>query len=171
MSTITWCCPLARRMSDYSLDETDRRLLELLQDNARYSAINLAELIGVSDNTIHNRIDRLEEQGIITEYSTSIDHRAVGLEFHFLLVCTVPISEREAAAEQVVDLPGVLGVTELMTGQRNLQIRAVGARDDDITRLARKLDQLGIAIDDEVLVRAEHATIIEYDAIEGLETD
>lgn len=158
-------------MSDYSLDETDRRLLELLQDDARYSAVNLAELIGVSDNTIHNRIDRLEEKGIITGYSTSIDHRAVGLEFHFLLICTVPISEREDIAEQVLDLPGVFEVTELMTGQRNLQIRAVGAEDDDITRLARKLDQLGITIDDEVLVRADHATTIEYDAIEGMESD
>lgn len=149
-------------MTAASLDETDRRLLGLLQENARYSATELAERVGVSDSTVHNRIERLEEAGVITGYTAAIDTKRTGLRLRFLFVCTAQVSDRKRIAEQALEFPAVTDVTELMTGQQNLQIRAVGAREEEITRLAAKLDDLDLEIDDEVLVRTEHSDPLDY---------
>ncbi|WP_312910643.1 Lrp/AsnC family transcriptional regulator [Natronosalvus caseinilyticus] len=154
---MTWC----------PLDETDRQLLDLLQENARYKATTLAEEIGVSDNTIHNRMARLEEEGIITGYTTAIGYQSTGLRLYFHFTCTTRISERSAVAGEALALPQVVEVTELMTGQENLHIKAVGAEDADITHVAEQLDDLALEIDDENLIRAEYTRPFEY--VRGLE--
>lgn len=148
-------------MSTYELDDVDRQLLNLLQSDARFSAIELAEQIGVSDNTVHNRMDRLQEAGVVTGYTTSVDLDRAGLRLYFHFTCTASISERSTVAEQAMELPQVLEVTELMTGQENLQIKAVGVQDDDITHVAERLDQLSLTINDENLIREEHVQPID----------
>lgn len=152
----------------YQLDEVDEQLLNLLQANARYTAIELAEEIGVSDNTVHNRMDRLEEAGIITGYTTSVDHERAGFKLYFHFACTTRISDRATVAEQAMAFPEVLEVTELMTGQENLLIKMVGARDEDITRLAERLDELSLEINDENLIREEHAKPLDFVEISGV---
>lgn len=149
-------------MTEYQLDDVDKQMLNLLQENARYTAIELAEQIGVSDNTIHNRMEQLEDAGIITGYTASIDHSETGLSLYFHFTCTTRISERAEVAEQAIAFPEVLEVTELMTGQENLHIKMVGAEDKDITRLAEQLDELELEINDENLIRAEHTTPLDY---------
>lgn len=154
-------------MSPYVLDETDTKLLELLQANARTSAVDLAENLGVSDNTIHNRIDQLEEAGVIEGYTAIVNHDATELNFTWLIICTARISDRKAVAENASSLPGVIEVTELMTGQRNLHIKVIGAEKQDVTHLAGQLDNLNLEINDEILLRDEHTTLPDYANING----
>ena len=145
----------------YEVDEVDVRLLTLLQDDARRTATDLAERVGVSDNTVHNRMQRLVEAGVITGYSADLDLDRLGFRFYYHFTCTTPISERGAVAEEVIAYPEVLEVTELMTGQDNLHVKLVGRTDEDITRMARRLDELNLEITDENLVRAEHTDTID----------
>ncbi|WP_255169812.1 Lrp/AsnC family transcriptional regulator [Natrononativus amylolyticus] len=149
-------------MTAYQLDEVDRQLLTLLQENARYTAIELADEIGVSDNTIHNRMRRLEEANVITGYTTTTDYERAGLRLYFHFSCTARISERSAVAKEAMALPQVVEVTELMTGHENLHLKAVGAEDEDITAIAERLDELALEINDENLIRAEHTTPLDY---------
>lgn len=159
------CGPTSSTVTAYQLDDVDEQLLNLLQENARYTAIELAEEIGVSDNTVHNRMDRLEETGVITGYRTTVDPDRTGLRLTFHFSCTARISERADVAEEAMALPQVLEVTELMTGQENLHIRAVGAENEDITHVAERLDELDLEINDENLVRTEHANPLDYVAV------
>lgn len=149
-------------MTEYQIDDVDKRLLNLLQENARYTAIELAEEVGVSDNTIHNRMGRLEEAGIITGYIATVDHDEVGLNLYFLFTCTSRIRERAEVAEAAMEIPQVLEVTELMTGQENLSIKAVGSKDEEITSIAEKIDDLATEIKDENLIRAEHSKPLDF---------
>ncbi|MFC4542408.1 Lrp/AsnC family transcriptional regulator [Halosolutus amylolyticus] len=149
-------------MTEYNLDDVDKQLLKLLQENARSKAIELAEEIGVSDNTIHNRMERLENAGIITGYTTTIDRDLTGLRLYFHFSCTARISDRSDVAEKALALPQVTEVTELMTGQENLHIKAIGSENRDITHVAEQLDNLNLEINDENLVRAEHAIPLDY---------
>ncbi|WP_459191594.1 Lrp/AsnC family transcriptional regulator [Halosimplex sp. J119] len=158
-------------MADYDLDDVDRELLNRLQENARYTAIELAESVGVSDNTVHNRMARLEEAGVITGYKTTVDHDRTGLDLYFHFSCTTRISDRADVADEAMEIPGVLEVTELMTGHENLHIKAVGAVDEDITEIAEQLDDLSLEIDDENLIRAEHEQPLDYIAIAGSADD
>ena len=149
-------------MPEYSLDDIDKQLLNLLQENARYKAIDLADEIGVSDNTIHNRMEQLREANIITGYTTTTNFDPTGLRLYFHFTCTARISERSDVAEEIMALPPVIEVTELMTGHQNIHLKAVGAEDEDITAIAEQLDELSLEIDDENLIRAEHTKPLDY---------
>lgn len=51
------------------MDDTDRRLLALLRDNARLPVATLAKGLGVSRGTVQNRINRLIERGTIQGFT------------------------------------------------------------------------------------------------------
>ncbi|RYG08758.1 MAG: Lrp/AsnC family transcriptional regulator [Burkholderiales bacterium] len=54
------------------MDDTDRRLLALLRDDARSSAASLAKQLKVSRGTVQNRLARLEADGTITGYTVRL---------------------------------------------------------------------------------------------------
>jgi Lrp/AsnC family leucine-responsive transcriptional regulator len=60
------------------LDVTDRRILELLQDNARRTFGDIGAQVGLSAPAVKRRIDRLEEAGIIRGYTAVVDHGKLG---------------------------------------------------------------------------------------------
>ena len=152
----------------YHLDAVDSKILTLLQEDARQSATTLAARIGVSDNTIHNRIDRLETAGVITGYRPLLDADPVGFGLHVLFICSVSINERAEVAANVRSIPEVTEVTELMSGNENLLVKVIGADDSSINRTARKLDQLRLEIEDPVIISTTHNDPIDFAQLNGL---
>ncbi len=59
-------------MPHVNLDTLDRRLLALLQANARASAADLARQLGVARTTVLARVTRLERQGVIAGYTVKL---------------------------------------------------------------------------------------------------
>lgn len=139
------------------LDEVDKRILyHLVRDARNTSAPQIAEEVSVSPGTIRNRIHQLEEDGILEGYHAQIDYERVEGRLTNLFVCTVPVAERERLAQQVLDVPGVVHVRELMSGQGNLHVKGVGEDMGDLSRIARKLTNLGLEIRGEHLLHREH---------------
>ena len=62
------------------LDETDRRIISVLQSDARASMRSIAERAGVSLGTVSNRVRRLEGSGVIRGYSVQLDPELSGWE-------------------------------------------------------------------------------------------
>jgi Lrp/AsnC family leucine-responsive transcriptional regulator len=60
------------------LDETDRRLLAELQEDARLSFAELGRRVGLSSPAVAERVARLEQDRVITGYRAHIDPRALG---------------------------------------------------------------------------------------------
>lgn len=60
------------------MDKIDRRLMSLLQENARYSLKQLAEQVYLSSPAVSSRIERLEKEGYITGYQAQIDPEKLG---------------------------------------------------------------------------------------------
>jgi DNA-binding Lrp family transcriptional regulator len=54
------------------LDDIDRRLIALLQDNARLSTVQLAKTVGLSRSAVQERIARLEGSGVIAQYTVRL---------------------------------------------------------------------------------------------------
>lgn len=52
-----------------ALDEKDRRLIALLQDDARAPVVTLAKAVGLSRSAVQERLARLEEAGVIAQYT------------------------------------------------------------------------------------------------------
>ena len=141
---------------DIQLDAIDRRVIyELMADARNTSAPAIAETVDVSPATIRNRIDRLEEAGVITGYHAQVDFESADGRLTNLYLCNAPVAERESYASKVRAIPGVINVRELMTGRRNLHVLAVGEAIDDLRRIARAISSLGIEIEDEDLVQTD----------------
>ncbi|MBI2105934.1 Lrp/AsnC family transcriptional regulator [Candidatus Woesearchaeota archaeon] len=62
------------------IDQTDRKILSILVENSRLSYRQIAKKINVSAATVLNRIRKLEENKIIKNYSSLIDHNKIGFE-------------------------------------------------------------------------------------------
>ncbi|MBA3490003.1 MAG: Lrp/AsnC family transcriptional regulator [Longispora sp.] len=61
------------------MDAIDRRIVELLRDNARLSYAELARQIGLSAPAVHERVGKLEAKGILLAYRAVVDPNAIGL--------------------------------------------------------------------------------------------
>jgi Lrp/AsnC family leucine-responsive transcriptional regulator len=61
-----------------NLDDTDERILELLQQNARRTFGDIGGQVGLSAPAVKRRVDRLEASGVIRGYTTVIDHARLG---------------------------------------------------------------------------------------------
>ena len=62
------------------LDALDVRILNILQDNARITTLELAEQVGLSPTPCARRVKRLEDDGLIQRYVTLLDEKKAGLD-------------------------------------------------------------------------------------------
>ena len=146
-------------MRDPVIDDVDRAILYALQDDARNaSSGDIAERTGTSDSTVRKRIQRLEDDGVIKGYGARVDYQRSGHPLRMLLFCTAAIPERGDRVEEILEIDGVVSVQELVTGDRNLLVTAVGESDEDITPVAQELLEMGLTVADEVLIRSHETT-------------
>lgn len=142
---------------DYRVDEIDKRILYYLAKDARNTAAPpIAEEMEVTPATIRNRISQLEEKGIIQGYHADINYKSVDGHVTYQFTCTAPIPDRDRLAQSALEIPGVITVRELMTGNANLAITVVGPDTDEISRIAGELSDLGLNIGDESVIEAEY---------------
>jgi DNA-binding Lrp family transcriptional regulator len=146
-------------MPDDDVDDIDRTILHALQEDARnLSSDEIAERAGIAGSTVRKRIRRLESKGVIKGYSADVDYGRSGYPLRMLLFCTASIPERGDLIPEILAIDGVVSVQELVTGERNLLVTAVGESDGDITPVARELLDMGVTVADEVLVRSHEST-------------
>ena len=146
-------------MSDDTIDDVDSAILYALQEDARNtSSGDIAERTSTSDSTVRKRIQRLESDGVIKGYSAEVDYQKSGYPLRMLLYCTASIPERGDLVPGILEIDGVVSVQELVTGEQNLLVTAVGESDSDITPVAQQLLEIGLTVADEVLVRSHETT-------------
>jgi DNA-binding Lrp family transcriptional regulator len=142
---------------EYSIDDLDRRIIYALQGDARHTAASeIAESLDVSARTVRNRIAKLEDTGIIRGYDVDVDYEAAGYQLHTLIVCTAPIHEREEITRRALDVPGVVAIRDVMTGAENVHVEVVGSDGNDLSRIGRDLNDIGLEVVDEDLIRNEY---------------
>lgn len=60
------------------METADRRIIDLLREDGRMSYTDLGRAVGLSTSAVHQRVRRLEERGVITGYSASVDASQLG---------------------------------------------------------------------------------------------
>lgn len=136
-----------------TLDVIDQAILFHLQQDGRKPITAIAEALDVSDNTVRNRVQAMEDAGVITGYQVTVDYEKADIQHHYLFVCSARVKDRERLAAEARNHAGVTEIVTVMTGTENVYIVGVGESKDDITDLALALDELGLAIEREYLVR------------------
>jgi Lrp/AsnC family leucine-responsive transcriptional regulator len=66
------------RQRPATLDDTDRRILELLQQDARRTYGDIGDHVGLSAPAVKRRVDRLESSGVIRGFTVVVDHAQLG---------------------------------------------------------------------------------------------
>lgn len=144
-------------MPPRELDELDRYVIYRLQKDIHgTSAAEIAGDYGVSPSTVRNRIGRLKDDGVIRGSHLDIDYERVGYQLFTIIFCTAPIPDRERLAREALSVSGVVSARELMTGEENIHVIAIGRSGDDLSRIGRDLSALGLEIVEEELVRNEY---------------
>jgi Lrp/AsnC family transcriptional regulator, leucine-responsive regulatory protein len=127
------------------IDEKDGLILEALQQNGRATNVELAKAVGLTPSATLERVRKLEERGLIREYTARLDPQAVELGLVAFIFARVDdrddlVGRAEDTAEGLAQLPSVLELHHL-AGEDCFLLK-VRARDtDDLYRFLR--DDLG----------------------------
>jgi DNA-binding Lrp family transcriptional regulator len=112
-----------------ALDEIDRKILALLQEDARVPNVDLADQVGLSPSPCLRRVRDLEERGIVRRYVTLLDPSQVGLPVSVFVNVSLE-RQIEAALERfeaaILTRPEVMECY-LMTGDADYLLRVVTA--------------------------------------------
>ncbi len=94
------------------MDKKDNAIIELLKENSRYSIRDIAKKTGIRPSTVHHRILRLKQGGVIERFTVKLDDVKVGEGFTvFMLIKTKPESEIDARSLKSRHVKEVFGVT------------------------------------------------------------
>lgn len=143
-------------MVSNELDNVDKGILYLLQEDARRNTTDdMAEKVGVSSSTVANRINSLEERGVILSYHPIIRYSETGLGHHLLVTATVPLRDRDKMLDDIMEVSGIVSIRELLTNNENLSLEVVGHTSEDIENTLEALDTLGVDIERMEMMKQE----------------
>jgi Lrp/AsnC family transcriptional regulator, leucine-responsive regulatory protein len=94
--------------ANQSQDGTNIALLQELQENARLSLAELGRRVGLSSPAVADRLERLEEAGVISGYRAEIDPRALGYELAVVLRIRPAPRELKKVAELAQRTPEIV---------------------------------------------------------------
>ena len=144
-------------MGEDPLNNLDRRILHLLQVDARGATdTNIAAETDVTGTTVHNRIEQLEEQGIILGYNPEINYERAGYPMRVLFICSTELSQRSEMAQEALDVRGVVNVREMLAGEENLHVEIVAESTSEVKESTQQLDELGLRIITSNILSEEH---------------
>ncbi|SEW31504.1 Lrp/AsnC family transcriptional regulator [Natrinema salifodinae] len=128
------------------IDEVDRGILHFLQKDARNNATReIGEAVGVSAGTVRNRIEKLEEAGVIRGYVPDINYEKAGYQLVILFTCTAT-NPSETLAKDILSTHGVVTVRKLLAGEENYHVTVVGTDTADVSEIANSIRESGLEI-------------------------
>src|ERR1700730_10015578 len=121
------------------LDAIDRRIVALLQENAKLTFVEVGADVGLSATAVKRRVDRLERDGVIVGYGARVDLRALGQGIEALI--EIYCSGSTAPADVAKSIAGIDQVLSAFTvsGEPDALIRV---RVDGIDRLEKLVEKL-----------------------------
>ncbi|MBC5792546.1 MAG: AsnC family transcriptional regulator [Nanohaloarchaea archaeon] len=118
------------------MDETDRKILEILEEDGRASYTRVAEKIGVSEGTVRNRVERLQEKSVIEKFTVEVSSDSeVSAEV------MVELSTQADIDELIENFPSKLKIKEL-AGEYDLSIELSRSSSEKINEVVDRIREL-----------------------------
>ncbi|MDB9821284.1 winged helix-turn-helix transcriptional regulator [Flavobacteriaceae bacterium] len=134
-------------MSKIKLDDIDHQILDILIDNTRVPFTDISKRLLISAGTVHVRVKKMEEAGIIKGSSLNLDYEKLG--YSFIAYIGIFLEKNSATQQVLKDLEAIpfITVAHITTGKFNIYCK-IRARDtkhakelifmiDDITGISR----------------------------------
>tara|TARA_X000000368_G_scaffold339235_1_gene277322 strand:- start:256 stop:711 length:456 start_codon:yes stop_codon:yes gene_type:complete len=118
------------------LDDTDRRLLAVLLEDARISQRGLAQRIGVAQGTITNRLRRLEDLGVIKGYTVLLEPESIGWTMTVITGLRIEKGSMINVQQNIAADPRVFAVYDVTGDYDSMVLARVQSRKDldDLTK-------------------------------------
>jgi len=107
-------------MAKFKLDEIDHQILDMLIDNTRVPFTDIAKKLLISAGTVHVRVKKMEDAGIIKGSSLTLDYNKLGYSFiAYVGVFLQNTSQTKFVLERLNAIPYVT-VAHITTGKFNI---------------------------------------------------
>lgn len=123
---------------DSMVDAVDEQLLDILKENSRMSFADLGRKINLSPSSVRERVQKLEDSGIIKKYNIQIDNKKLGYDLEAFILLKVFQGQLKYVIEKITDFPEIKEAYRI-TGSQNLHLKVVVKNQLDLQKL---LDQL-----------------------------
>jgi len=131
------------------IDEKDNKILEELSKNSRNSTKKIASNIKIPRVTVHDRINKLKEKGIIKKFTIDLDYKKIGLPTEVFIFVSfqsnMDISQRELA-KRISKIKDI-GEVHIISGEYDLLLKVRGETLEQIGKLVvdklRKIKGVG----------------------------
>ena len=120
------------------LNETDKKILRNLLDDARFSSRQIAKNVGVSVGTVLSRIKKMEDDDLIKGYSVILNHEKLGYELTVVTEITVSKGRLTEMENEIAKIPNVCGVYDV-TGLTDAVIIAKFRSREDLGKFTKQL--------------------------------
>ncbi|MEM0200297.1 MAG: Lrp/AsnC family transcriptional regulator [Saccharolobus sp.] len=123
----------------YYLDDIDKKILNILQQDSRIPFSRLAKMLNLSEATIYVRIKRLKENGVIRGFYTDIDYDRIGLNVVAFILIKADPKKYDKILKQLIEMKEIYEIYDV-TGEYYAVLKVrVPTRED----LAKVLDIIG----------------------------
>jgi Lrp/AsnC family transcriptional regulator, leucine-responsive regulatory protein len=113
---------------DYVLDEKDKAILKILQQNAKATITEISQKVHLSSSPIFDRIKRMEQSGVIKQYVTLVNSSKVNRGL--MAICYVSLKEHNKNAgtkfiKSILEMPEVIECYSI-SGEFDFMLKVVG---------------------------------------------
>jgi len=121
------------------LDEIDRRLLAMLQRDCRVPLQEVAEILGVPKSTVHYRIRKLEQDGIVEGYHAKVNATRLGYDYLAVVLVRARYGPKyhEKVGRRLAKVPGVSAVYYVLGDIDFIVLIRARDRDDYMQKLSQ----------------------------------
>lgn len=122
-----------------TLDPIDYKLLDLLQQNARMTQMEMASAVGLSQPAVAERMRKLEQEGVIRGYAARVNARKLGKDISAFIGVSIEHPRYNAGfARKILALPDVLECHRV-TGSDSYLLKVVTENTESLDRLISEL--------------------------------
>jgi len=109
-----------------ALDDLDKQILQILQENAKWTYTEIGNKLDVAHSTVYDRIQRMEEYGVIKRYKAVVDLEKAGMQqITALMTIHTDPKESEHIASRLAEFPEVLEVSSSFSEELVINAKVV----------------------------------------------
>lgn len=139
----------------YHLDEIDKKILDFLVENTRMPFTEIAKQMDVSAGTIHVRVKKMEDAGIILGSSLNIDYTKLNYEFtaYIGILLSKSNKTKEVLAE-LIKIPNVIEAS-VTTGKYNIFCKIRAKNTENAKNIIYQIDEIPDVMRTESMISME----------------
>jgi len=144
-------------MGKFKLDEIDHQILDMLIDNTRIPFTDIAKKLLISAGTVHVRVKKMEDAGIIMGSSLTLDYDQLGFAFiAYVGVYLQNTSQTKFVLKRINEIPYVT-VASITTGKFNIFCKIRAKSTDHAKDVIFMLDDIDGVYRTETMISLEES--------------